>query len=361
MCPEHDRATLGVVSVGETGKCAAFDFDEELLARFDFDAHLGQDTVPCVSPAKQRKFLEDFERQFRRVREQLGQYKDKNDEAWLSPDALLLPRVISGPYRPRTNFLIFVSESYAISRSLIPAWLGQRGWFEFPAHRVAAGEAAVAHEVVHVLFPTGNRMLAEGLAVYLQHKLFPDIPAFPNFGAPLERLLEGFLQTYYPASAPDAFWSMDLECLERIPTPDKLCLRIGGDIFGAKPGVLESPPDQEKAIYAVAGSFVGFLLENPIKDGLLTEENFGEVYKSTPLRPLERDQGSPDRWQDCYSRQGKSCYSFSDLGLLWKTYMHAKLFNTTRPAGGKDPKPIPEIYARIPLVASLHDQIRTGQ
>ncbi len=53
------------------------------------------------------------------------------------------------------------------------------GW-EFPANRVAAGEAAVAHELVHVFFPNANRMLAEGLAVHLHQCVAPN-PAFPNF------------------------------------------------------------------------------------------------------------------------------------------------------------------------------------
>ena len=39
---------------------------------------------------------------------------------------------------------------------------------EFPARRIMAREAAIAHELVHVFFPSGNRFLAEGLATYLQ-------------------------------------------------------------------------------------------------------------------------------------------------------------------------------------------------
>jgi hypothetical protein len=224
---------------------------------------------------------------------------------------------------------------------------------------VAAGEAAIAHEVVHVLLPAGNRLLAEGLAVYLQHKLFPDIPVFPNFGLPLEKLLADFLQTNYPDSASEALWKMELDGLERIPTPDKLCLRIGSELFGARPDVPETPLDQEKAIYAVAGTFVGFLLENPINDDLLTENNFGELYKSTPLRPLERNAGAPDRWQACYKGNGKVCYAFSELGLMWKTYMHVRLFHNGFPTGGKDAQLIPKEYATIPLVAKLYKQFNS--
>jgi hypothetical protein len=80
-------------------------------------------------------------------------------------------------------------------------------------------------------------MLAEGLAVYLQYKLFPNIPVYPNFGDRLETLVADFLRTNYKNDARHALWNMDLDALERISTPDKLSLRIGRDaVIGAKPG-----------------------------------------------------------------------------------------------------------------------------
>ena len=141
----------------------------------------------------------------------------------------LPPRVTTGPYRPRADLHIFVSDAYPKSKALVPAWLGQRGWMEFPAHRVVAGHASIAHELVHVLFPSGNRMLYEGLAVYLQYKLFPKIPVYPNFGDRLETLVADFLRANYKNSPHRALWDMDLEGLEKISTPDKLSLRIGRD------------------------------------------------------------------------------------------------------------------------------------
>ena len=42
---------------------------------------------------------------------------------------------------------------------------------EFPAWRVLARKAAILHELVHVFFPSGNRFLAEGLAVHLQAEI----------------------------------------------------------------------------------------------------------------------------------------------------------------------------------------------
>ena len=347
MWSGEESAPPGTMTVGRTGG---------LVAKFDFGGRLGQHSYPCLSVAQQTKFKADFKNQLASVQAQLSSYRDRDDAEWLSADAPLPPRVISGPYRPGTDFHIFVSEVYPRSKALVPAWLGQRGWMEFPAHRVVAGEASIAHELVHVLFPNGNRMLAEGLAVYLQHKLFPKIPVYPNFGDRLEALVADFLRTNYKDNPHRALWDMDLDALEKISTPDKLSLRIGRDaVIGAKPGNPNPPPDEVKTIYAVAGSLVEFLLENLIGDDLLTVNNFGAVYKSTPLRPLERDSGDPDRWRACYQVNGMS-YSFTELGLLWKTYMHFILFSSSV-SFGRAELPVPRDFARIPLVAELYKKL----
>jgi hypothetical protein len=347
MWSGEECATLGAGRPGKTGN---------LVASFDFSGRLGQHSYPCVSPAQQAKFRDDFREQLEAVQAQLSSYKDRDETEWVSADAPLPPRVTTGPYRPRADFHVFVSEAYPRSKALVPAWLGQRGWMEFPAHRVVAGEAAIAHELVHVLFPNGNRMLAEGLAVYLQYKLFPKIPVYPNFGDRLETQVADFLRTNFKDKPHRALWDMNLDALEKISTPDKLSLRIGRDaVIGAKPGDPNPPPDEVKMTYAVAGSLVEFLLENLIGDDLLTEKNFGTLYKSTPLRPFERDSGDPGRWRACYQADGIS-YSFTELGLLWKTYMHFILFSKSA-AGGKAEILIPRQYAEIPLVAKLYKKL----
>jgi hypothetical protein len=338
--------------VGKAGNSRKFKFAAELLARFEFGGRFGDDSFPSVSSTNQKRFQNEFVRQFKKVQAHLNSYR------WLSSEKSLPPRIVEGPYQPRTDLHVFVSEMYSLSKSLVPAWLGQRGWMEFPAHRVVAGEASVAHELVHILFPNGNRMLAEGLAVYLQYKLFPEIPAYPNFGAPLESLVADFLSESFPGkpeNQAEALWNMDLDGLEMISTPDELSLRIGsGPIIGARPGVPDPPPEEGKFLYGVAGSLVGFLLENPISPGydLLTEANFGALYQSTPLRPLERDSGAPDRWQKFY--RGKSVsYTFNDLGLLWKTYLHFLLF-----AGETEKAPIPDNFRKRQLVYTLYDKLK---
>jgi hypothetical protein len=335
--------------VGKAGNCKGFSFDSNLLARFDFSGQIDNNSFPSVSPDQQKKFQADFVSQFEKVRDQLLKYK------WLSADAILPPRVTSGPCCPPSDFHVFISDAYDLSRSLVPAWHGQRGWMEFPAHRVLVGGATIAHELVHVLFPNGNRMLAEGLATYLQHKLLPRLPVFPNYGDALEVVVEEFLRVTFPNDPTGALWSMDLEGLEGISTPDDLFMRVGTRPFiGGDPARPEIPDSQQtKFLYAVAGSFVGFLLENPIEDeGILTEKNFGTLYLSSPLRPLERDSGAADRWQNAYRNRSKS-FSFKELSLLWKTYMHFVLFSDD----AKKPS-IPDNYRRVKLVSELYAKLQ---
>jgi hypothetical protein len=119
--------------------------------------------------AEQDCFKEDFAREL----ERLEQWSAEHD--WLS-----FKRAVP-------NLTVVVSERFNISKSLVPAWNGWAGHMEFPARRVLASKAAVLHELVHVFFPSGNRFLAEGLAVHLQAEIGGN-PAFPNFGAPLHAL-----------------------------------------------------------------------------------------------------------------------------------------------------------------------------
>jgi hypothetical protein len=339
--------TPGMLNVGSAGS---------LIASFNFGGRTGLHSYPSVSPAQRLKFQHDFSQQLAAVQAELAGCRDRDNVEWLPAQSPLPPRLTRGPYRPRSDFHVFVSEAYRKSRALVPAWLGQRGWIEFPAHRVVAGEAPIAHEIVHVLFPNGNRMLAEGLAVYLQDKLFPNVAVYPNFGDRLETVVADFLRATFRNEAPQALWDMNLEGLERISTPDKLCLRIGRDVLiGAKPQGPEPPASEVRTIYAVAGSFVEFLLENLIADDLLTEANFGTLYKATPLLPLERDSGHPERWRDCYDATGRS-YSFAELALLWKTYMHFVVFGMAWKAGARS-NPIPRKFAKIPLVEQLYEKL----
>ena len=171
----------------------------------------------------------------------------------------------------------------------------------------------------------------------------------------MESLVESHLSENYPALGKPGQCALEHGPggVEEIATTDGLMRRIGEDLIGARPGVMDNQQGEVKTSYGGAGSFVGFLLENPIGPGygLLNERNFGALYQSTPLRPLERDPGAPDRWQKFYRGKGLS-YTFGDLALLWKTYMHFLLFDA-----GAAPVPIPDDYRRKQLVAKLYNKL----
>jgi hypothetical protein len=127
---------------------------------------------------------------------------------------------------------IHVSSEYRISRALVPADQGNRGFLEMPTRRFQDGTGALLHEIVHIYAPHANRFLAEGLAVYLHTKLAGN-PAFPNFGEDLKRL-----------AARDLPGVETVQALNGVRTPRPL-----GTVL------------DEKVAYVVAGSFVGFLIE----------------------------------------------------------------------------------------------------
>jgi hypothetical protein len=218
------------------------------------------------------------------------------------------------PPLPVPTLQVFVSDRYKISRSLVPARSGNAGHMEFPAWRVSARKAAIAHELVHVFFPNGNRFLAEGLAVYLQSEIGGN-PAFPNFGRPLHALVHEHLREMVPEflrGDPGSLEQIHLGELDKIATPGPLVLSVGQDFYG------EEPRGQAR-IYPIAGSFVQFLIETR---GL---EKFREIYLQTPLVPLAQDAGLPDRWQNVYN------VSLASLEYEWKTFIarHDAIRNAT--------------------------------
>ena len=82
---------------------------------------------------------------------------------------------------------------------------------EFPAWRVEARKAAIAHELVHVFYPNANRFLAEGFAVYLQDEIGGN-PAFPNFGRPLHALVLERLRGTLGEGAPSDVLQASIHC-----------------------------------------------------------------------------------------------------------------------------------------------------
>jgi hypothetical protein len=116
--------------------------------------------------------------------------------------------------------------------------------------------------MVHIYAPNDNRFLAEGLAVYLHHKMAGN-RAFPNFGKSLN------------AEAGERLSQIEsLDRLNAVRTPRPL-----GSVLN------------EQSAYILAGSFVGFLIE---KYGL---SEFRKLYESgayesaygKSLRELEKE------------------------------------------------------------------------
>jgi hypothetical protein len=92
----------------------------------------------------------------------------------------------------REPIRIHVDRAYRIFRALVAADRGSRGFMEMPLRGVGNDDGALLHEIVHIYAPNDNRFLAEGLAVYLHHKLAGNA-AFPNFGKPLDAEARGRL------------------------------------------------------------------------------------------------------------------------------------------------------------------------
>jgi hypothetical protein len=245
-----------------------------------------------LAAAQQHRFKADFRSEIARL------------SAWLNEHGW--------PASSPSELQVVVSDDLRMSKSLVPAWLGRQGRMEFPAWRVSAGEAAILHELVHVYCPNGNRLLAEGLAVYL-HTRIGGNPAFPNFGVPLHQAAHEGLSEMVPGldwDDPKALEPIHVAELDTIATPDALMLGIGPERHG-------KTPHEQARLYCIAGSFVAFLIEAHGMDKLR------RLFMRTPLIPLKRAPGSPERWIECYGQ------SLAPLEQHWKSLI---LASAPRPA-----------------------------
>ena len=236
-----------------------------------------------LSPATQKEFVADLCRETARL------------EQWAVASRW--------PLLPALQLRVTVSEQFKLSKSLVPAWFGHPGRMEFPAWRVAARKAAIAHELVHVFSPNGNRLLAEGLALYLQAEIGGN-PAFPNFGQPLHALVQSLWKDGVSESqAGDAtrLGHLQLSDLDLIATPCPLTLTVMEEFYG-------EDARGQKHLYAIAGSFVQFLIETRGLDA------FRALYQRTPLVPLQHHPGSPERWREVYG-----C-TLDELAQEWKAF-----------------------------------------
>jgi hypothetical protein len=257
-------------------------FPEAGTVSFDFAGVVEGLPYPSLSPAQQERFKADFLREVASIRQWARQ------QQW--------------PPLPVRELQVLVSDEYKIPRSLVPASIGKLGRMEFPAWKAVAGEAAIMHELVHVHFPNGNRLLAEGLAVYLQAKIGGN-RAFPNFGQPLRQVvreLVGGMVAQFAPGKPETLEAVRISDLDRIATPSPLRLRVGKILYDSTPG-------GQAHIYPIAGSFIELLIES---HGL---ERFRALYARTPLVPFARDAGSAERWEETYG------VSLPELERQWRS------------------------------------------
>lgn len=195
---------------------------------------------------------------------------------------------------PYPKLYVITNSTYDLSESLVPAFYGHRGRMQFPQRRVAVNEAAIAHELTHVFFPNSNRMLAEGLAVWVQSNV-SGLLAYPTF----EQTPDQQMAALTCGSKKTPLDAIHLAGLDQVTTPSILTLRILDLVYG----VNDAHP------YSIAGSFVGYLIATYGVD------LFHQLYVRTPLVPLERDAGNPERWQEVYG------FALIDLEKGWKAYI----------------------------------------
>jgi hypothetical protein len=217
-------------------------------------------------------------------------------EAWAAQQKW---QILTGP--PQMKILI--GDHFHLGRSLVPAWEGDRGRVEFPKERAMPADgsirADIAHEVFHVYFPNGNRMLAEGIAIYVQDETATN-PAYPNWGKPVHQRVFCALHKHQALDA------IDLSKLDAFATPQVLTLDLPPQYPLQEKHRLEA---EQQAAYLVAGSFVRYLIDT------YTMDKFRNLYERTAFeakRYVRRD-AKRDDWTDSYAR------SLSVLDREWKT------------------------------------------
>jgi hypothetical protein len=83
--------------------------------------------------------------------------------------------------------------------------------------------------------------------------------------------------------------------------------------------------DDPSITYALAGSFVQFLIERCEPDRRRKPGQcpaFLELYQQTPLVPMTRNPGAPGRWQPIYGR------SLAQIEADWKKLIRKHLKNS---------------------------------
>jgi hypothetical protein len=254
-------------------------------AIFKFGNYLsypGNPPYPRLSDSARDKFVETFCKEVANVKQwYVGQ-------GWGSSPAL-----------PDLN--IDVDDKNKTSGSLVHMALGEDGQMDFPAPEVVIGKTAIAHELTHVVLPNGNRLLAEGLAVYVQQAIGKN-EAFPNFGRPLHRIVRGLSCGMNLVGVPrPSLDEIEFTDADRIATPSPVTLRIGLIPYDS--------PASQGYVYVIVGSFVQFLIE---RHGM---KKFRDLYNLTLLIAGQRNEGPPDRWAKVYGA------TLTGLARDWRAHL----------------------------------------
>lgn len=154
------------------------------------------------------------------------------------------------------DYRVDISTRHITSRALIHVWAGNRGFVEFPTRNIKRQNAAIVHEVTHIIAPNYNRFLAEGLAVYTQER-FQKNNAPPILSKDLH---QGTAQ-------------QDVISLDDL-------IRETKDTFYYWSKAMSTTPENRNA-YFHAGSLVKFLLENEYfgKEEKAKLEKFKRLYE----------------------------------------------------------------------------------
>lgn len=185
------------------------------------------------------------------------------------------------------DYRVDIGTRHRVSRALIHVWAGNRGFVEFPTRNIKRQNAAIVHEVTHIIAPNYNRFLAEGLAVYMQER-FQKNNSPPILGRDLHQ---------------------DTAQQDAIPLDD--LIRETKDAFYYWSKAMSTTPENRNA-YFHAGSLVKFLMEN---------EYFG-IDEKTRLEKFKSLYGLADE-----GRHGAKIFEnvygmeMKELENMWRSYL----------------------------------------
>ncbi|MSO77959.1 MAG: hypothetical protein EXQ87_13790 [Alphaproteobacteria bacterium] len=179
----------------------------------------------------------------------------------------------TGPHSPIEMRVTDWYRGEAVRVTTAYSW---RGLVVIPSRVFRMGVMPTAHEIAHVVAGHGaNQVLVEGLAVHV-HGRFGEQPAFPNFRMSVAAALAQSLSRVAADSSGGT-----------VPASDALALSIVERELGAGRTLSMvdvgnwlndlDQPQRRRAAYLMAGSFVGYVVEDVLKGDMAA---FMRIYRS---------------------------------------------------------------------------------